>query len=619
MIPLSPQLDDVDFDGLLAIARSRLPALAPQWTDYNIHDPGIMLLELLAWLADSQVYSLARNRQDEQAMMARLLGVSPHRSVPAQGVVFPSTAPDAVQRIAAGSVLKPMREAVPRLEVAADITVLPVEIDRVATVYPDGRRDDLTAINARARATFAPFGDNGDGALRISLKRLRDSVWPATGTLLLSIGVEIDDAGPAQAPHRGGCVLARDGAANSLDHRFDSSYGLQRSGVIVLAIDAAAFGDVIELWPGHAYDLSPRLVRVAVNALPVIQRATLPLPLYRGNDRPGQTITVVSSDLFLADEQVEGRVWRIAETDDAVSVVTRDAGAQPWSAGRLDPAGPQDARYALTERPDGSGIHLRFGNGINGRKPALEEAIAVTLTLSCGGIGNVRHPVDWMLDGQRSVWRNRLPIEGGEDPQSVADTLAAVRAQLRTGRVLATADEIEQAALTLDPALAMVRATVIEHWEPGRASPAIVSTRTLIVGHRFVGRETAGWLRRIRRAIVPRIAIGERLVVAAPIYRPFAIVVTIRLVPGADAADVVRRVQAMLADRFDIAKAGWPLGRDIDDEAMAGWVRQVEGVGGKAKVRISEAGRATARILVGRGELPRLETPATVTIEEGGR
>ena len=619
MIPLAPNLDDLDFDGLLSVARAKLPALAPQWTDHNYHDPGIMLVELLAWLADSQIYSLARNRQDERAAMARLLGVSARGAVSAQGVLFPTTAPDTVHSVAAGSVLKPMREAVPRLEVAADIDVLPVEVSRVATDFPDGHRDDHTAANARARATFAPFGDDGDGTLRIELNRLPGIAWPATTPLLLSIGVEVDGAGPAQPPQRDGRVQARDASARALDRRLDSTYGLQRSGVIILAVDPASFGDVIELRPGHRYALSPRLVRVAVNALPVAQRATIALPVYRGNDRPGQTISVTPADLFLADELVEARVWRISDARDAVTVTALDSDMSRWTAGRLDPAGPDDPRFAIAEQADGSNIRLRFGNGINGRKPALDEGIAVSLTLSCGAGGDIRHSVDWLLDGQRTSWRNRTPIEGGRDAQSVAATLAAVRAELASDRVLATAEEIEDAALALDPALAMVRATVVEGWEPGRPQPAIAATRTLIVGHRFAGRETRDWLARIRRAIVPRIAIGERLVIVAPTYRAFTIAVALRLMPGADRADVTKRVQAMLAARFDTAKAAWPLGRDIDPDAMAGWVRRVDGVGGGVIVRLTAAGGAGGRIAVGNGELPQLKAAAEVTIVESGR
>ena len=37
-----------DFTTLVETARSFIPVIAPDWTDHNLHDPGIMLLELLA-------------------------------------------------------------------------------------------------------------------------------------------------------------------------------------------------------------------------------------------------------------------------------------------------------------------------------------------------------------------------------------------------------------------------------------------------------------------------------------------------------------------------------------------------------------------------------------------
>ena len=44
---LAPDFFDRRFDDLVETGRSRLPSLAPRWTDYNAHDPGITLMELL--------------------------------------------------------------------------------------------------------------------------------------------------------------------------------------------------------------------------------------------------------------------------------------------------------------------------------------------------------------------------------------------------------------------------------------------------------------------------------------------------------------------------------------------------------------------------------------------
>ena len=62
MSRLAPNLFDRRFGDLMEIGRARLPRLAPAWTDHNAHDPGITLMELLAWVAEAQLYSTRRAR-----------------------------------------------------------------------------------------------------------------------------------------------------------------------------------------------------------------------------------------------------------------------------------------------------------------------------------------------------------------------------------------------------------------------------------------------------------------------------------------------------------------------------------------------------------------------------
>ena len=84
MSRLAPNLFDRRFADLVEQGRSRLPSLAPDWTDHNAHDPGIMLMELLAWVAEAQIYSLARARRDERGAYAALMGRNSRGARPAQ-------------------------------------------------------------------------------------------------------------------------------------------------------------------------------------------------------------------------------------------------------------------------------------------------------------------------------------------------------------------------------------------------------------------------------------------------------------------------------------------------------------------------------------------------------
>ncbi len=62
-IPL-PNLDDRSYSDLLDRARAQIPRLAPGWTDHNPTDPGIILIELFAWLTEMVMYRV--NQVPEQ-------------------------------------------------------------------------------------------------------------------------------------------------------------------------------------------------------------------------------------------------------------------------------------------------------------------------------------------------------------------------------------------------------------------------------------------------------------------------------------------------------------------------------------------------------------------------
>lgn len=56
-IPL-PNLDDRTYDELTAEARALIPTLHPDWTNHNASDPGIVLVELLAWLTEMLLFQV---------------------------------------------------------------------------------------------------------------------------------------------------------------------------------------------------------------------------------------------------------------------------------------------------------------------------------------------------------------------------------------------------------------------------------------------------------------------------------------------------------------------------------------------------------------------------------
>lgn len=618
MIPIAIPLDDIDFDGLLDAARSRLPALAPQWTDYNHHDPGIMLVELLAWLADSQIYALARDRHDERLAMLRLLGRCPRGAIPARGVVYPAATPAGVREVERGTVLKPGRGSMPRLESDCAITLLPVVLRRLSTTWGLDGVTDHTEVNARPRAVFLPFGDDGKGELRIELDQT--AAVPDGEKVRLSLGFRIEgDAGGPIDP-RIGRVRAFHPDGTPIVRLHDTTFSLQRSGTMVFRLDPRRVGQAIMLRPSPGYAIIPQLLQVLPNALPVAQQASFEQTDWRGNGRSGQARTFVPRELFPSDEQggeeTGERVWRLVEGAASLGVEVEHAGEmQRWARGDLDAADPGDMRYAADEAGDGSGVAVRFGNGINGYRPAQDAAIRVRMVLSCGADGNAGQPADW-IDSTGTAWRNPDPIAGGREAEDVTAALAALREDLRRDRTLLTSSQLAKAASVLPAALGIARVQVENGWERGRRSPASAATRTLIAVHRSPGAERAAWLQKIRRRLAPHVAIGERLLVVAPRYRRFSLTIEVTALAGRDRAAVRVEIAAMLKAKLSNPELPWPFARDVDAATIAGWLLRVEGVAAVSKVTLSGEGARDDRIAVGRGELPLFEGEPAITIHE---
>lgn len=68
-----PNLDDRNYTDLVAEALAMLPRYAPEWTNHNPSDPGITLIELLAYFAEILIYRLNRVTRENKIKFLQLL------------------------------------------------------------------------------------------------------------------------------------------------------------------------------------------------------------------------------------------------------------------------------------------------------------------------------------------------------------------------------------------------------------------------------------------------------------------------------------------------------------------------------------------------------------------
>jgi len=66
-------LDDLTYAALVAEARASIPSLTPAWTDHNESDPGIVLVELFAWLTEILLYRFNHVSDESYWTFLRLL------------------------------------------------------------------------------------------------------------------------------------------------------------------------------------------------------------------------------------------------------------------------------------------------------------------------------------------------------------------------------------------------------------------------------------------------------------------------------------------------------------------------------------------------------------------
>lgn len=84
-MPLTPpKLDTRDYTALVKEARARIPRYTPEWTNFNESDPGMTLVQLNAWLAETLLYELNRVPDLNYIKFLNLIGIEPRPALPAR-------------------------------------------------------------------------------------------------------------------------------------------------------------------------------------------------------------------------------------------------------------------------------------------------------------------------------------------------------------------------------------------------------------------------------------------------------------------------------------------------------------------------------------------------------
>lgn len=159
-LPL-PDLDTRRWADLTEEGRALIPRYSPAWTDHNVHDPGITLIELFAWLIEQDVYWVNRIPASHRRKFLELVGFLPDPPLPARlpigFTLAPATPPRALPEgvtVATSTLSKP---SIP-FRTLAPLTVVPAAIQAVQS-FDGVAFSDLTRSRQQGLPIF-PWGSD---------------------------------------------------------------------------------------------------------------------------------------------------------------------------------------------------------------------------------------------------------------------------------------------------------------------------------------------------------------------------------------------------------------------------------------------------------------------------
>lgn len=481
-----PKLDDRTFEELFREALALVPRYVPEWTDHNTSDPGVMLIELFAWIVEQETYraDLITDRIREAA--AKLMGVSGRDPIPAELIVWPdrslfSTAAvlplgtrlvDADADRSRGS---PIVFGTDR-----DVQVSASSIVRVV-VRAGGKSTDRTAADAAEGAGYMAFGmapEMGDALEMVIEPGLEQSELCLYADLIEDDlpPVPVVAEGEALPPAAVTLVWQARGASgwHDLDVMADETNDLDLSGRIILALPEAVRGGpqmrlraTIE---AGAFEVEPQLRRLGLHVLRAEQTAThVDRCVGVGDGTPDQSFTLLTDEERHTEQLLTERIELVSGNgakDDRPAWTRIDD---------LSTADPGERRFEL----DPVKSIVRFGNGVNGANPAAgEPVVARWFRTTRGAAGQVAAGLTWRVEGGIKVGVNPHASTAGRDRRTGRDLVAdAGASRVQRFRAITIDDHISLALGT--PGVRVARAVALANRDP-RIPCAIVPGHTTV-------------------------------------------------------------------------------------------------------------------------------------------
>ncbi len=594
MLPL-PNLDDRRFQDLVDDAKRLVAHYCPEWTDHNVSDPGVTLIEAFAFMVDELFYRLNRIPDRMYLAFLDLIGVKLHPPAAASTHLtfwLSAPQPDTI-RIPAGTAASTRRteeEEAVSFATTEELVVPPRRLLHLAT-QPSGESPVAQRIEPGSAVTaFQEHPAPGDALLF----GLDDSAPSCAVVVRLDCEVRGVGVDPEHPPLVWEAWQGREWERCELDR--DETGGLNRPGDVLLHLPHRHEASVIaqsrggwlrcrvtEAAPGQPFYRASPVVRAAtaftiggtVHAVhaEIVRDEVIGIsegvpaqtfPLSRAPVVPGEDPFVV--------EVAGGSGWQEwaevdsfagSEPDDPVIQVDRTNGLVHFAPAVRTPDGGFQ-RYGAVP-PAGSPIRVpqyRTGGGPRGNVAA--RAVSV-----------LRSTIPFVVRVE-----NRRAAQGGVAMETVEQARERGPLALRTRDRAVTAEDYEQLARRAAPGIARV------HCVPATTEAEAGGVRVLIVPAAAVDEDKRlnfadlepgeDILTAVAEYLDERRPVGARVLVEPPFYRGITVVAELEAHRRVSPASLRREALRALYSYFDPIAGGpdgdgWPFGRPV----LAGEVHAV--------------------------------------------